>query len=137
MMIEYVAGLYCTYDKRLNLLLKKNKPGHWQHDKFNLYGGHIEAGETPQAAMIREFKEETGYRTVLGQWKHCITLMGPGWIVYFFIMDGPSFAIIDSDEGVGSWHGDVPKSAIPNLHWIIPLMKDQTVIFPVTIKDSR
>lgn len=32
-----------------------NKPGLW-----NLFGGHLEEGETPIAAMTRELEEETG-----------------------------------------------------------------------------
>lgn len=32
-----------------------NKPGLW-----NLFGGHIDAGETPQSALMRELAEETG-----------------------------------------------------------------------------
>ena len=34
--------------------------------EFNLPGGHIEFGETPQIAAIREAKEETGYDVQIG-----------------------------------------------------------------------
>lgn len=136
-MIRYVAGLYCSGDKRFNLLIKKNKPGHWQHEKINLIGGHIEEYESDAEAMAREFKEETGEQTYPSSWKHCITLRGPTWVVYFFFMTGPTFIPIPCDEGEVAWHGDIPPSVIPNLHWIIPLLKDETVVFPIYITDSR
>lgn len=31
-------------------------PGHW-----GLFGGHLEAGETPEIALLRELEEEIGY----------------------------------------------------------------------------
>lgn len=52
------AIVYCSttgrflFGKRSPLV---NKPGLW-----NLFGGHIDAGETPQAALKRELAEETG-----------------------------------------------------------------------------
>jgi len=36
--------------------------------KFEMPGGHIETGESPRAAAIREFQEETGLPFVDGEW---------------------------------------------------------------------
>lgn len=48
-------------------LIRKNKPK-WQAGKLNGIGGKVEFGETPTVAMVREFKEETGMDTTIGQW---------------------------------------------------------------------
>jgi len=46
-------------DKDEVLLLKRSLGPHWMPGKWALPGGHIEEGETPLDAAIRETKEET------------------------------------------------------------------------------
>jgi 8-oxo-dGTP diphosphatase len=58
-MKNYVCGFLFTPDQRKVVLIRKNKP-EWQKGLLNGVGGHIENGEHPLEAMIREFKEETG-----------------------------------------------------------------------------
>jgi len=42
------------------LLLKRGKGAPWMPSKWGLVGGGVEKGETPQKAVSREIKEETG-----------------------------------------------------------------------------
>ncbi len=52
------AGL--LRDDRGRVLLSRRRPGGHQGLRWEFPGGKVEAGETPEAALIREFKEEVG-----------------------------------------------------------------------------
>jgi 8-oxo-dGTP diphosphatase len=60
--MKKIAAIILENDKgELLLYLRDNKPGipfprHW-----DLIGGHVEDGETPEEALIREVKEELNY----------------------------------------------------------------------------
>ena len=60
-------------DARLVIYLRDNKPeipfpGHW-----DFFGGHLEAGETPEDALVREVEEELGLP--LTEWKYFRTYL--------------------------------------------------------------
>jgi len=60
--LKKIAAIVFENDRgELLLYLRDNKPGipfplHW-----DLFGGHVEEGETPEEALVREVKEELGY----------------------------------------------------------------------------
>ena len=54
-------------ESRLLIYLRDNKPDIPFPDHWDFFGGHVEEGETPEQAMVREVKEELGID--LGQWK--------------------------------------------------------------------
>lgn len=60
-MKTYVLG-FC-FNQSLNkvVLIRKKKPD-WQASRLNGVGGSVEQGETTLAAMVREFREETGWQ---------------------------------------------------------------------------
>lgn len=63
----YVLGFAFDASFKHVLLVFKNRPS-WQQGKLNGVGGHLEVGECPLSAMVREFKEETGIQTDVHDW---------------------------------------------------------------------
>lgn len=64
------------------VLVRKVKPD-WQAGKLNGVGGKIEPGETPEAAMAREFKEETGVSMPVEVWSVFARMVFPKAEVIF------------------------------------------------------
>jgi 8-oxo-dGTP diphosphatase len=57
--MKEIAAIILENDKREFLLyLRDNKPGIPFPDHWDLIGGHVEEGETPEEALVREVKEE-------------------------------------------------------------------------------
>lgn len=138
-MKKYCLGFCFNRNATEVLLIHKLRPA-WQLHKLNGIGGKIEEGESPYAAMCREFKEETGL--LVENWSHCITLEGENgnWIVFIFrafigqiskatsLTDEKVFRIKTKRLPVGEF------GVIFNLRWMIPMLGDN-LRFPITIKD--
>jgi 8-oxo-dGTP diphosphatase len=59
LLMKQIAAIILENDKGEFLLyLRDNKPGIPFPDHWDLIGGHVEEGETPEKALVREFKEE-------------------------------------------------------------------------------
>lgn len=80
-MNRYVVGFMFDDEMKNVVLVNKNRPA-WQQGKLNGVGGKIEHGETPLAAMIREFVEEANVGC--SRWDHVCTLRFPYAEVEFF-----------------------------------------------------
>lgn len=60
--MKKIAAIILENDRGEFLLyLRDNKPGIPFPDKWDLIGGHIEEGETPEEALVREVTEELDY----------------------------------------------------------------------------
>ena len=58
-MMKEIAAIILENDKGEFLLaLRDNKPGIPFPNHWDLIGGHVEDGETPEEALVREVKEE-------------------------------------------------------------------------------
>jgi 8-oxo-dGTP diphosphatase len=66
-MIEIAQALLFDRDCKLLIYLRDNKPTIPFPNHWDLFGGHVEAGETPEMALCREVKEELG--VVLKSWQ--------------------------------------------------------------------
>jgi len=122
-MTKYVAGFLIDQRKQNVALIRKARPA-WQAGRLNGIGGHIEPGETAQAAMRREFHEETGAGTPL--WQPFATVLGDwGTVEFFRLFEDAPFGVLRSttDEPVEVHRIDqMPwDECLPNLSWLIPL----------------
>ncbi len=70
-------------------LIRRTKPS-WQAGKLNGVGGKVEITEMCDAAMVREFKEETGYETEINDWLHYLRISDGigGFDVFFYTTTG-------------------------------------------------
>jgi 8-oxo-dGTP diphosphatase len=59
-MKEIAAIIFQNDDGEFLLYLRDNKPDIPFPDHWDLIGGHVEEGETPEEALVREVKEELG-----------------------------------------------------------------------------
>lgn len=66
---QYVLGFAFSQDRKSLILIRKLRPA-WQEGKLNGVGGKVEENETPDYAMTREFKEETGVQTSTKDWTY-------------------------------------------------------------------
>ena len=62
-MEDIVARVACVVlhrDRSVLLQLRGCKPGVYAAGRWDIFGGHIEAGESPEEAAVREMAEELG-----------------------------------------------------------------------------
>jgi 8-oxo-dGTP diphosphatase len=126
---EWVVGFLLDDAAERVVLIRKNRP-EWQAGKLNGVGGKVEADDADlEAAMVREFWEETGVR--VNSWHHFARLEWEEGTVHFFrafrYADLLAACRTTTDETI-ELHplaelllpGN-PAGATPNLLWLVPL----------------
>ena len=123
--MRYVVGLLFSDNLDYVLLIEKKRPT-WQAGKLNGVGGKAGQDEGLLAAMMREFKEETGVH--VDSWKHLIDQRFPGGKVAYFI--AKSSEALDAAKTVTDEELEIISVAhiinplyelIEPLQWIIPM----------------
>jgi 8-oxo-dGTP diphosphatase len=66
-MIEIAQALLFDRDGKLLIYLRDDKPTIPFPNHWDLFGGHVEVGETPEQALCRELQEEIG--VALDAWR--------------------------------------------------------------------
>jgi 8-oxo-dGTP diphosphatase len=128
---NYVAGFALSENFRDTVLLvRKNQPA-WQKDMLNGVGGKMEANETPEEAMVREFQEETGIHVAGHFWREHLHLISGEHHIWFFSteLDDNTLGLLHeklNDVGEKLFTVAVQHInqyiTIPNLQWIVPLV---------------
>lgn len=133
----YVTGFMYSEDREKVVLIKKNQPL-WQRGFLNGVGGKIEADETPQMAMAREFEEETGVKTTSNEWKLFSIIHRPTqYKVYFlFSITNKMFEAktVEEEEVFICDVNNLPEKKIFNLNWLIPMSLDSQLTFNKAIE---
>ena len=128
---EYALGFCFSSDKKIVVVICKHRP-EWQKGNYNGIGGHIEEGETPVAAMVREFEEETGVTTRQDDWFYFAKLNGAAFAVHCFACFDDAFwtkVETKTDEEVirvgtmALLGGSYPL--VSNVPWLINLCRDE------------
>jgi len=84
------------------VFIQKNDKHSLIKGQINGVGGHIEIGEDPYEAVIREIREETGLEVINLQMTAMIfidTKFNPGILVFVFKADSDGGKLIESNEG--------------------------------------
>lgn len=96
---------------------------------FNGIGGHLEAGESPYQAAIREVREETGLECTNLQIRALITIdtgITPGILLFIFLAELEQHSLPElrcSAEGEVTWVrlNELDKlPLLPDLHRLLP-----------------
>lgn len=140
----HCVGFFFDPSRTRVWLIRKNRP-EWQAGRLNGIGGKIELGETPHAAMAREFEEEAGLRVEC--WEEVVRLdhrARDGCIAFFraFAASDDEFLRPRSctDEDIGFYPVfdviGLRDDVLPGLRVEIPLALDTSgICLPVHLLD--
>ncbi|EYU13940.1 NUDIX domain-containing protein [Photorhabdus aegyptia] len=136
-MINYVTGFMFSKDKKHVSLISKLQPS-WQKGKLNGVGGKIEAGESPQQAMAREFAEEAGIETRPEEWRLFTVLTRPDvyQVNFLYMYDDRIYSVNSIEKEIVNIYetNSLPDNVIYNLRWLIPMAADEHLRFDKEIE---
>lgn len=122
-MVRYSMGFIVSLDGSQVLLLCKNRPA-FLVGKWTGIGGHIEEGETPLEAMIRECQEECGLE--VSDWNELAPLYRPNAeINMFWARADIGQAAVLTDEPVQSftWEEALAATLSDSAEEMVPLVR--------------
>ena len=106
---------YIEKDEKYLMLYRNKKKNDVNGGKWIGVGGKLEENESPDEALLREVKEETGLTLTSYRFRGIITFVSDTWegeYMYLYTADGFEGEIIECDEGELSW---IDKSSVLDL----------------------
>lgn len=101
---------YLKRDGQTLMLHRTKKPNDTHAGKWTGLGGKLEPGETPEACVSREVREECGLELQAPQFRGVLTFPafahGEDWYVFVFVGRDFAGALSPSSEGELSWIPD-------------------------------
>lgn len=131
------AGLI-LYDGRVLLCLRSLRR-QWYPGAWDLPGGHVEEGETSQAALVRELHEELGIRIEEPRGKELTRIVASDfemsvWTIRRWI-GTPSNAAPDEHDEI-AWYSSAEVESLslahPNYLGLITDAVDSTIVRPIS-----
>jgi len=108
------------------MVYRNKKPNDIHQGKWNGLGGKFEAGESPEECVVREVREESGFR-ISNPKLHGLLMFpnfkGNDWYVFVFTAHEFTGEMIDSPEGRLEW---IPNEKLPSLN----LWESDLIFFP-------
>lgn len=140
---KFVLGFMFDEDRESVLLIRKTKPASIA-GQLNGIGGKVEPNETFEDAMVREFEEEVGIHTSKDDWEHCLFFTGNDssfgrFAISVYRTFGDPYRYRRMEKEVPSvWMVDAlpTHTIVNNLKWMLPMLADRRVIFPLAIEQS-
>lgn len=138
--MEETVLVYIERNNQYLLIYRNKKKNDMNQGKYIGIGGHIEEGETKEAALIREVKEETNLNIKSFKYRAKLTFVNDDYSEYMHLFTSDDFdgeLTEDCNEGELVW---VDKDKILDLpSWegdraFLKVMEETDVYFEMTLK---
>lgn len=95
---EFTTLCYLEKDGKYLMLHRTKKENDINKDKYIGVGGHIEHGESPEDCLIREVREETGYKLRSFKLRGLLTFVIDDYDEYSFLYTSDDFEVAEADD---------------------------------------
>lgn len=130
--MEETVLCYIKRDDSYLMLFRNKKKNDMNEGKWMGVGGHIEKGETPEQAAIREIKEETGLIVESLNYVGVVKFINDDYdeLMHLFTVDSFKGELIECNEGELKW---IPIKDIYNY----PMWEGDKAFLPLLVNNSE